>query len=62
VNEDQKIKTVTEPMPMIEYKAIPLNDWNRALDALREGIASHDYQTAAACMKAALRLLNPCPF
>jgi hypothetical protein len=45
-----------------ECKEIPLNDWNRSLDALREGIASHDYQTAAACMKAALRLLNPCPF
>jgi hypothetical protein len=48
--------------PVREMKAIPLNDWNRALDALREGIASHDYQTAAACMKTALRLLNPCPF
>jgi hypothetical protein len=61
-DQDQISDVLLDAATMREMKAIPLNDWNRALDALREGIASHDYQTAAACMKVALRLLNPCPF
>jgi hypothetical protein len=45
-----------------DWKVIPMVDWNEALNALRDGIASHDLGMAEAAMKTALRLLNPCPF
>jgi hypothetical protein len=52
------------PAPELEKanKAIPMADWNEALNELRDGIVSKDFEVAAACMKVALRLLNPCPF
>jgi hypothetical protein len=51
-----------KPAPMREMKAIPLNDWNEALNALRAGIEAQDHSAAMTAMKTALRLLNPCPF
>jgi hypothetical protein len=50
------------PEPETANKVIPTADWNEALNELRDGIASKDFEVAAACMKVALRLLNPCPF